>query len=284
MLVSIADLKTYMDISLTARQEDAAEMIIAGIQSEVEAFLGRPVEQEEFVEDHVIPSYFQGVPATSFFYDSSLDSTGNGMNYIQPSQVIALRNTPVSSVKSVSIRNLAQTETFLGEAMMRTATITNAVVSGQNVLYTANNEFTVGQRIITQGVSPSTLNTSFGEILAATPTSFTVKNESASGAYVSGGNATATGNDYIVHRYGVELYRGFPNDKVRITYLGGLDGDAIKLLKLTILRAATREMQNMHDDVVGVKDLNPRGVSVMDVGLTDRELFAIRGYRRRRIS
>ena len=28
------------------------------------------------------------------------------------------------------------------------------------------------------------------------------------------------------------------------------------IFKLMILRAATREMQNMHDDVVGVKDLN----------------------------
>lgn len=284
MLVSIADLKTYMDISLTARQEDAAEMIIAGIQSEVEAFLGRPVEQEEFVEEHVIPSYFQGVPATSFFYDSSLDSTGNGMNYIQPSQVISLRNTPVASVKSVSLRNLAEREVFLAEAMMRTANITGATISGQNVVYSANNDFTVGQRIITQGIVPSTLNTSFGEIIAATPTTFTVRNESASGAYSSGGTATTTGNDYVVHRYGVELYRGFPNDRVRIIYTGGLDGDAIKLLKLTILRAATREMQNMHDDVVGVKDLNPRGVSVTDVGLTDRELAAIRNYKRRRIT
>lgn len=36
MLVGINDIKTYMDISLTARQEDAAEIILAGLQSELE--------------------------------------------------------------------------------------------------------------------------------------------------------------------------------------------------------------------------------------------------------
>ena len=38
MLVSIFDIKTYMDISLTARQEDAATMILAGLQGELEGF------------------------------------------------------------------------------------------------------------------------------------------------------------------------------------------------------------------------------------------------------
>lgn len=284
MLVTVAELKTYMDISLTARQEDAADLILQGLQSEMEAYLGRPVEMDEFTEQHVIPSYFQGVPATSFFYDSSLDSTGDSMNYIQPSQVISLRNSPVVSVKSVSIRNLSSSAVYLAEALQRDATVSNATISGQNVVYTANNGFSIGQWVNVKGMNPSTLNTNFSQVIAVTPTSFTVKNASASGAFVSGGSATATGNDYTVHRYGVELYRGFPNDVVEVVYTGGLDGDAIKLFKLTILRAATREMQNMHDDVVGVKDLNPRGVGIAEVGLLDRDLFALRRYRRRRIS
>jgi len=98
VLVSTSDLITYMDISLSLRQQDAAEIVLSGLQSELEAFLRRPVEVDEFVEEHVIPSYFQGVPATSFFYDSSLDTTGNVLNYIQPSVMISLRNTPVVSV------------------------------------------------------------------------------------------------------------------------------------------------------------------------------------------
>jgi hypothetical protein len=55
------------------------------------------------------------------------------------------------------------------------------------------------------------------------------------------------------------------------------------MFKLMILRAATREMQNMHDDVVGVKDLNPRNVAPMETGFTEKELLALRRYRRRRI-
>ena len=55
------------------------------------------------------------------------------------------------------------------------------------------------------------------------------------------------------------------------------------MFKLMILRAATREMQNMHDDVVGVKDLNPRGVSVSETGFMENELIAIKRHARRRI-
>jgi hypothetical protein len=43
-------------------------------------------------------------------------------------------------------------------------------------------------------------------------------------------------------------------------------------------------MQNMHDDVVGVKDLNPRGVAVAQTGFLDTELAQIKKYSRRRIA
>jgi len=284
MLVSIADLKTYMDISLTARQEDACEMILMGLQSEMEAYLGRPVEQDEFTEQHVIPSYFQGVPATSFFYDKSLDTTNDTMNYIQPSQVISLRNSPVASVKSVSIRNLASGVVYLGEALHREATVTGASVSGDFVTFAANNDFTIGQWVDVKDMAPSSLNVAFAQITAVTPTSFTVKKPGTVGIYSAGGTANATGNDYTVHRYGVELYRGFPNDVVTVTYSGGLDGSQIKMLKLMILRAATREMQNMHDDTVGMKDLTTRNVAPLETGFLEKELEAIKAYRRRRIA
>lgn len=284
MLVSIADLKTYMDISLTARQEDACEMILMGLQSEMEAYLGRPVEQDEFTEQHVIPSYFQGVPATSFFYDKSLDTTNDTMNYIQPSQVISLRNSPVASVKSVSIRNLASGVVYLGEALHREAVITGASVSGDFVTFAATNDFTIGQWVDVKDMTPSSLNVSFAQITAVTPNSFTVKKPGTVGIYSVGGTAKATGNDYTVQRYGLELYRGFPNDVVTVTYTGGLEGGQVKMLKLMILRAATREMQNMHDDTVGMKDLTTRNVAPMETGFLEKELEAIKAYRRRRIA
>jgi hypothetical protein len=74
-----------------------------------------------------------------------------------------------------------------------------------------------------------------------------------------------------------------PNDIMEITYDAGLDGEEIAMFKLLILRAATREMQNMHDDVVGVKDLNTRNVAPIETGFSERELLSVRRYRRRRI-
>lgn len=284
MLVSGSDLSTYMDVRFSLRQQDAADIVLEGLQGELEAFLRRPIQVEEFTEQHVVPSYFQGVPATSFFYDNSLNTTDSGLNYIQPSVVLSLRNTPVVSVKSISIKNLSQVPTFLAEAAMRTATITGATQSGTVVTFSAENQFTKGQRVVVSGVVPTTYNKSSFEIMAVTNTTFSVDGYPISlSPYVSGGTATATGNDYVVHRYGVELFRGFPNDVVEVEYSGGLDGEAIKMFKLFILRAATREMQNMHDDVVGVKDLTTRNVAPLETGFTERELLALRRWRRRRI-
>ena len=290
-IVTVNDLQTYMDIKFSLRQIDAAEMVIDGLTSELESFLRRPIRQEVFTETHVIPSYFQGVPATSFFYDASLDTTGDTLNYIQPSVVLSLRNTPVVRVESVSIRNLAQAPVFMAEAMQRTATITNATQSGSIVTFTANHDFRKGQRVVVSGMNPSGFDSSGKEIISisinpTTPASstFSVGGYAPNiGTFIAGSTATATGNDYTVHRYGIEMYRGFPNDEVEVVYKGGLDGNEIKAFKLFILRAATREMQNMHDDTVGVKDLTTRNVAPLETGFTDRELAAMRRWRRRRI-
>ena len=90
--------------------------------------------------------------------------------------------------------------------------------------------------------------------------------------------------DYVVRRYGVELYRARANDIVTVTYSGGLVGDEIPYLKSLIMRAATREMQNMHDDVVGIKDLATRNVAPLETGFSEKELMSIRRYRRFRVS
>ena len=65
-LVSVPDLVTYMDISLSLRQQDAAEFVLEGLQSELEAYLRRPIEPTEFIEEHVLDSGHIGVPMGTF--------------------------------------------------------------------------------------------------------------------------------------------------------------------------------------------------------------------------
>lgn len=207
MLVSVDDLQTHMDIRFSNRQQDAAEMVLEGLQSELESYLRRPIEVGEFTEDHVMESNYVGVPTTSFFYNYSLDTTQQQLGYMQPPATVYLRNSPVISVDSVVITN------YLGQS-------TNQTV----------------------------------------------------------------GTDYIVRRFGIDLYRAVANDKVTVTYTAGLDGENIKIFRSLILRAATREMQNMHDDVVGVKDLNTRNVAPQETGFTELELRSIKRWRRHRIA
>lgn len=208
MLVSVADLTKYMDIRFSNRQEEAAEFVLEGLQSELEGYLRRPVEPTEFTETYIIDSNYVGVPTSSFFYNESLDTTFNTVSYFSPPTTVYLRNSPVISVDSVVIRQ--QTE-----------------------------------------------NT---------------------------GTPQTEGRDFVVRRYGIDVYRAFANDEVTVTYTAGLDGSAIRVFKLMILRAATREMQNMHDDVVGVKDLETRNVAPLEVGFLEKELLSIKRWRRVRIS
>ena len=50
-LVTKADVTKYMDITLTPLQEDTADTIIAGLQSELETYLGRPVEVNTYTDE-----------------------------------------------------------------------------------------------------------------------------------------------------------------------------------------------------------------------------------------
>lgn len=207
MLVTVSDLSKYMDIRFSNRQEEAAEFVLEGLQSELEAYLRRPVEPQEFTETYVVESNYVGIPTSSFFYDEGLDTTNSNLTYLQPPNVIYLRNTPVTDVDSVTVRQ--QT--------------------------------------------------------SATPV------------------ALVAGRDYVARRYGIDLYRAWANDEVTITYTAGLNGDSIKVFRLMILRAATREMQNMHDDVVGVKDLETRNVAPLETGFLEKELLAVKRWKRARI-
>lgn len=214
MIVSVNDIKTYMDIKMSARQEDAALIILAGLQSEMEAFLKRPIEVQEFVEEIRLDSNHTGVPMGSFLtsndntYNSSYTSSPSNdtTTWATPPPTVYLKNTPIVSVDEVKVKPLFGTEKVLQEEV-----------------------------------------------------------------------------DYITRKYGIDYYYGWSDDLVTITYTAGLDGASIPIFKILIIRAASREMQNMYDDVVGVKDLNTRGTGPLVTGFLDSELGSIRKYRRVRV-
>lgn len=214
MIVSVNDIKTYMDIKLSARQEDAAEMILAGLQSELEAFLKRPIEVSEYTEEHRLDAMHTGVPMGTFLtandntYNSSFTtSPRNDMTtWATPPPAIYLNNTPIVSIEEVKVKPLFSEEKILQEEI-----------------------------------------------------------------------------DYIPRKYGIDYYYGYSDDLITVTYTAGLDGTTIPAMKLMILRAASREMQNMHDDVVGVKDITTRNTGPLVTGFLDTELASLRKYRRVRV-
>lgn len=209
MLVTVNDLSTFMDVRFSLLQQDACEYVLEGLEAELEAYLGRPITVQEFTEEIRLESNHVGIPMSSFFYNTSLDTTMSPVTYTQPPTTVYLKHSPVASVTLVTV---SQPQTGTTETMT------------QN-------------------------------------------------------------RDYVVRKYGIDLYRGFADDLVTIEYTAGLnDPSATRLFKLMILRAATREVQNMHDDVVGVKDLEPRNVAPLETGFLEKELMAVKRYRRVRVS
>lgn len=211
-LVTLSDVQTYMDITLTNKQEDAAEIIIAGLEAELEAYLNRPVEPTEFSETYRVPEQGRGYADHNYYYNYATDSVTSlsspGIIYV-PTHVLYLENSPVISVSSVTV----------------TASTPNATPVVQDIE-----------------------------------------------------------RDYVPRPYGIDMYNAFANDKIDITYTAGLDGQSIKVFKSLILRAAAREMQNMYDDTVGLKDLTTRNIAPLETGFTERELASVKRYKRVRIS
>lgn len=208
MLVTVSELQKYMDIRFSNRQEEAAEYVLEGLQSELEAYLRRPVEVDTFEDIYVMDNNHVGVPMSSFLYDNDDSTTNELTNVAQPPVTVYFDNSPVVSVASVKI---------------------------------------------VHPYSPIEYD-------------------------------QVEGRDFVVRKYGIDLYTAFANDKVLVTYDAGLAGENIKMMKLMILRAATREMQNMHDDVVGVKDLETRNVAPLETGFLEKELLAVKRWRRHRIA
>lgn len=88
------------------------------------------------------------------------------------------------------------------------------------------------------------------------------------------------GTHYIVRRWGLDVWACGRNDTLTVTYDAGMvENNAIKLI---ILRAAAREMQNMTDDVVGLKDFQNRQATIAEIGLTEAERRTLRSFKRKR--
>lgn len=209
MLASMTELERYMDIKFSNRQQYTAELVLEGLQSELESYLRRPVEVASFTENYRVETTNVGIPTSSFFYDTTIGTNEKPQTFLQPPYTVYLRNSPVASVTSVTV--------------------------------TAP----------TPGSTPEVLE---------------------------------DGRDYVVRRYGIDVYRTFANDNIEVVYSAGLEGGQIKHFKLMILRAAAREMQNMHDDVVGIKDLETRNVAPLTTGFTPEELQSVRRWRRVRVA
>ena len=234
------------------------------------------------ITSSMVTSYPMNAPAMTRSPFSKVKS-----EYSSDIEFSSTRASPVVSVASVFLSSMSS-QMYLGEAAQKNANISAATSTSTLITYTttAAHKITVGQRVSLSNVTPVNYNFTAAEVLEVTSTTFKIKNQTGSvlPSYVSGGSALAVGTGYIVHRWGLEIFGGIPNDILTVTYTGGLNGNNIATMKLMILRAATREMQNMHDDVVGVKDLNPRSVAVAETGFLEKELSVLKSFRRRRIS
>lgn len=289
MLVSVAELTTYMDVKFTLRQIDAAEYVLLGLQSELEAYLRRPIEEVTFVEEHILDSSFHGIPMSSFLTNQGGDSSysdadgsgtaGSPADYAQPPETIYFRNTPVGSVINVKVRRPGTV--FLPTNISLTSNVAT-------ITFDHNHHFTTGSKVTATDFVNTVFNGDF-TITSSTPQtiSFVKNNANIASTAVSAGDVQTKlfeSSHYMVRRYGIDYWYGGPDDKVTITYTAGFQGASIPMFRLMILRAATREMQNMHDDVVGIKDLNPRSVAPVETGFMEKELLAVKRYRRVRIA
>ena len=208
MLVSVRELTAYMDRSLTNRQQDAAELVLAGAQAEVETFLGRPAEVDEFVYTYVIPEDNLWVNTESYFYDRTLDTANSIVPVLRPPFQLHLPNAPIVDVESVFV-------------------------------YAFNGA---------EGTPPLELQPN---------------------------------DHYLVRKWGLDIYSVWSGDKIVITYSAGMAPNAH--VKQVILRMAAREMQNMTDDVVGLKDFQNRAATIAEVGLTEAEKRNLDPLRRKQI-
>lgn len=206
-LVTLEDLERYMDMKFSVIQAEGAQFALDGLHEELEAFLRRPIEVTEFVEDYRAESWVNKIPPGTTFRDYPISSAYSVTELASLPYTLYVRNSPIVSVTSVTRTTPLGTESTLTE-----------------------------------------------------------------------------GDDYIVRRFGIDVYDTNADDLITITYTAGLDGSTIRTFKNLILRAATRELQNLADDVLGVKDLTARDVAPLVTGFTEEELRSVRRWRRVRVA
>lgn len=211
-LVTVEDLKNYMDIDFTTKQQEGAQLVLDGLHGELEFILRRPIEVDSYTQVVVVPANKNPYAARPpFAYDSALSGASyvsKNLGLLSVPYDVHLDESPVISVESVSRTPAGGTSEALTE-----------------------------------------------------------------------------GTDFIREVWGVYVYGVGEGDSLTIEYTAGLNLDETKLsfLKLIMLRAAARETQNLHDDVVGLKDLETRNVAPLDVGFTDMEVERLNRFRRYRI-
>lgn len=178
----------------------------------------------------------------------------------------------------------SELESYLNRTVELVTTTEDYIVSDE-YWYTTNTSFFYDRSIDVTSTSPS-------EFIP--PLTIYVRNSpivSVASLYVTPTSSASVvpslqtpNRDYLVRRYGIDVYNASPNDKVTVTYTSGLDGATIPTLRLLILRAASREMQNMHDDVVGLKDLQTRNVAPLQTGFTELELKSAKPWRHHQLA
>lgn len=204
-IVTVLEIRDfYIDIELDSNQAKGAQIILDGLQSELESYLGRPIERRTFVETYQIGA---GSPTWPIGTGAMIETSSS---LFQTPVTIYLKQTPIHSIESVTVLGQG------GEEAERETLV--------------------------------------------------------------------EGDDFTVMPYGIESSAVAPYDSVTVTYEAGLDGTQIPALRSLMLRAATREMQNMYDDTLGVKDLTTRGVAPATTGFTEGELRSVRRWRRIRVA
>lgn len=101
--------------------------------------------------------------------------------------------TVQGTTTTVSAQDLVVADNMIYMNQGIEATVTNAVGDGANVVYTADNNYTVGMTVDVTGVTPSSFDVTGATITAADSTSFTIAS-AVTDTYVSGGTARAKTN------------------------------------------------------------------------------------------
>jgi len=110
-----------------------------------------------------------------------IKKTSDGSNVIIPTN---------ATTKGITVRGF-QAQTANLQEWQQTVAVTNVTAAGGGVTFTCANNFVIGQRVTTTGITPGSYNLTDQIITDATPTNFVITN-GATGTFVSGGSATST--------------------------------------------------------------------------------------------